>query len=257
MKPQLSKALFVALAVCATLVALPLAAQEFCPDGGEILTCPAWADINGNRHYDLLTDALITFDFSADPWLEIDSPWEATCGDHPQVEFRSSDTMYEEARFGRWILTIEGFDDSRHPNRFALRDGSGLRGTATLVDNNEDGCYDSLDARYPDGETYFQFGFEFLCTNGDGLAEYISADWANASLFGMNGSCMMAGGDPQIWFPLVNSTLVPGPTNMHSSGCFRRADTAVPTLSQWGMLLTLLALAGVGWWLLRRRHAVA
>ncbi len=131
-----------------------------------------------------------------------------------------------------------------------------MRGTATLVDTNRDDCYDRLDARHLNGDIYFLFGFEFLCTNGDGLAEYISANWADASMFGMNGSCRLAEVDPQIWFPMVNSTLVPG-SGFYSSGCLRRAEPGIPTLSEWGLLASLLTLAAAGWWLLRRRQVVA
>ena len=257
MKPQVNEVLVVALAVCAAMIALPVGAQ-FCPNGGEIPTCPAWADINGNRHYDSAIDALITFDFSANPYLDIDSPWEATCGEHPQVRFNSVlDSMYDQVQFGRWTLTIDGFDAEDHPNAFALNSATGGPvGRGTLVDENRDGCYDRLDLRRSDDSLYLLLGFEFLCTNGDGLAEYISADWAQASMFGMDGSCGMNGGDPQIWFPMLNSQIVPTSQNMYRSGCLRSAE-GIPTLSQWGLLLSLAALAVAGWWLLRRRRVIA
>jgi hypothetical protein len=79
-------------------------------------------------------------------------------------------------------------------------------------------------------------------------------------LIGMNGACAMPGGDPQIFIPMVNNQVVIGyPGFLPSPPLFisQTQGLFVPTLSEWGLFLLVLTLGVAGWWLLRRRHALA
>lgn len=258
MRSRFSGVVAVGLVVGTALVALPALAQPvFCPGGGPLSSCAAWVDMDGDRQYDD-GDELIGFEIYMGYELHIYNPWE--CGNPivlPLMQSGGTGTPFDGVMVNGYDLRITGTDGSNHPNEFTLRRGGVLRGTATLVDNDGDGCSDGLDARLPGGETYVQTEFDTLDTDGDGQGDHISANWTYASLYGMNGSCGMEGGDPQIWVPMDNGQLVPGAPNTYASGCLRRLAPNVPTLSEWGLLLLGIGLVAFGWWLLRQRRALA
>ena len=251
MRGRRSNMLVAGVAVCAAVVAVPLMAQPvFCPDGGTVQNCAAWADINGNRQYNPGTDELLPLTLSGSA-LTIGLPSAWGCGT-PVVQLSSEDTLYDQGMFGRYIGSITDFDNSGHPFAFSL---SG-EGTAALMDRDGDGCYDQIDARLASGGVYVQTGLDFLDTNGDGEPEFVSADWTYASLYGMGGDCG-PGTDAQIWLPMDNNQFVPGWANTYTSGCLRQLAPNVPTLTEWGVLLLGVGMLAFGWWLLRRRQALA
>jgi len=256
MRGRRSNMLVAGVAVCAAVVAVPLMAQPvFCPDGGTVQDCAAWADINGNRQYNPGTDVLLPLTLSGSA-LTIGLPSGWGCGT-PVVQLSSEDSLYDQGMFGRYIGSIIGYDNSNHPVAFGLLFAASPVGTAQLIDRDDDGCYDQMDARYyGSGDFYFQAGLDFLDTNGDGEPEFVSADWTYASLYGMGGDCG-PGTDAQIWIPMENSQVVPGWANTYTSGCLRQLAPNVPTLTEWGVLLLGVGMLAFGWWLLRRRQALA
>lgn len=253
-----SRGIVVAAAVVAVaLAALPALAQPvYCPDGGTVQNCAAWADINGNRQYDPGTDDLLPLTLAGNNLL-ITLPDGWSCAEDPVVALSSMDTLLDYGAWGRWGLGISEYDGSNHPTAFVLAFATNPVGSARLIDQDGDGCYDQLDARYFGSEdVYFQAGLDFLDTNGDGEPEFVSADWTYSSLYGMGGDCG-PGTDAQIWMPMQNSRVVPGWTNTYSSACLRRIAPVVPTLTEWGVLLLGIGLVAFGWWLLRARRALA
>ena len=253
MKARINTVLIAGAAVCAALAALPgVAAPLTCPGGGQLGDCSAWVDMNGNGRMDPLgTDERIVFAFSpTSNQLVITHPW---CGGQQVVaDLSSSDTLYDTASFMGLTLAITGFDGSNHPVAFSL---SGY-GTARLIDGDGDGCYDALEARDLAGAIHVRAGLVFADTDGDDDPDHVSLDWGLASFYGMNGECGLDP-DPQIWVPMQGSQIVPSYDNMYSSGCLREGAANVPTLSEWGVLLFGLTVVAFGWWLLRRRQALA
>jgi hypothetical protein len=239
--------------------------------GGQLGPCPALLDTNRNGLPEPGVDQPITFDFqAANSSVTIGNPWTTNCGGGGNVvSFSRSDpnspyfdTMSRNPNPNfMQTLRVTGRDTHGDPTQFTFSEWPSYKfGTATLVDDNEDGKYDHLRLESA-GQPYLDVSFEGVSTLNNGAAQYVTVPWAQANLMGMNGTCKLPGGDPQIFLPAVNGRIVVGFSGFQPSPPIATTllPTAapVPALSEWGALILLLGLGFGGWMALRRSRALA
>ena len=143
-------------------------------------------------------------------------------------------------------------------------------GSGQMVDENGDGVFDALQGGGT-GWVNFLLDLVFSDTTGDGWGDYVSIPWSQASALGVDKSdgCTVAGGDPQVWVPMadtngdgrpdsivldLNGDGIPDPQFLPGPIIGAAAvvvSNPIPTLSQWAMLLTTLALALAAWMQIR------
>jgi len=265
--------------VCAALVASPALATvpaSVCLDGGALGTCMPWIDNNGNGVYDTGDEAIALFLGTSS--ATITGPWGSgnvnfyDSGTSPALREASAlQGYYDTATWGNFCALISATEPlDGDPIAFQVWQGgcpglaSDLRmqspfGAMTLEDTNGDGAYEDMALWDTRGSTlaapslYLRTNLECTDNNRDGDCDHFSLPWSNSQLLGMDPD------DKQIWVPVDGPRITFNNPQLHQSPLLaaRFAEGAVPTLSQWGLLVSLLALAAAGWWVLRRKQVVA
>ena len=213
-----------------------------------------------------------------DDEVTIPNPWEG-CGpgqhnvivmDPPggpyDTAIRSHDTESQ-------LVTADQFDGARPTHFQASVDqasGPDHSGSGGVIDTDSDSIYDALEGSGSNGLD-FLLDFVYADVTGDGFGDYVSVPWAQASALsaatGDNDTCDVGtSGDPQIFVPLADTNgdgrpdsividldgdgipdpeFRPGPIMGPAVIAF--VANPVPTLSQWGMILAMAAIAAVAW----------
>lgn len=272
---------FTLLCLAATLIAAPSFGQVLKGFGP---LNPAIVDTNG-----LLTaepDGAPVVPSRSGNFLFLDNPWStspavATLCSFDPVSGKFKGICRTSPNGLVQSITITGFSPSGYPTSFQFMETGGagpVSGTGTLVDQNGDGIWDGI--ALAGGSVNVTLPFVYVDTNGDGWADYISIPWSQATLVGINpkGSVLLAGAggpNPEIWVPLSDTNGDGKPDaivlDLTGSGTpdpdlFRSPAvgpvlapptlaSSIPTLSEWGVLATVLTLMAIGLWQLRIHSA--
>lgn len=179
---------------------------------------------------------------------------------------------------GTQDVTVTGFTGLL-PTQFTMKEiGSHgtFTGVITLQDTNSDGIYDNIHATGRGGAINIDLPFVYVDSNHDGYADFISVPWGMANLAGVNFNNKVNGFTPQVWVPLADtngdgrgdtilfdldgnnapdSDVEQPPGGSFGPVAAPSSISNVPTLSEWGVLLTVLVLGAAGFWQLRNLQA--
>ena len=270
-----------AAAVCGALIALPVLAQSVppvCQDGGSLGNCAPWIDNNGNGVYDGGDQPILTMLGTSS--ADIAGPWGSgtiwfTNVKTPALLAKSAVQGYNAAQWGGFCAAVTLTNEAEDPIGFALWDNNtgpcfytvaenaraqSSLGAMNLEDTNNDGAYEELllwDTRSTALAAQTPYlRTNIICTdnNRDGDCDHYSLPWSNSQLLGMDPE------DKQIWVPKDQAEpriTFNDPMFHRTARLAARQETSIPTLSQWGLLVSLVGLAAAGWWVLRRKQVVA
>jgi hypothetical protein len=270
------------LSAVAVLLCAPMALAQVAVSGKMVgPNAPIYVETSGDGVPGTGNDIPIVPLFDGDRTLTVPNPWE-NCGPatHNVVvldqNFAAVGTPFTggtrttENQTER--IVADQFIGNR-PTHFTMTVQKGLttkQGTGQVIDENSDGIFDALQGGGT-GWVNFLLDLVFSDTTGDGWGDYVSIPWSQASALGVDKTdgCVVAGGDPQVWVPMADTNgdgrpdsivfdlngdgipdpqFLPGPV---IGAAVVVARNPIPTLSQWAMLLTTLALALAAWMQIR------
>lgn len=175
-------------------------------------TRPALVDTNGNGRPDAGDQTALPTAVDGLGNTTVVNPWSCG-GSNNQLTLGSPDpgdgtyrSVQRTTSTQSQSVNITGVDGIRATQMTMTENPSGLSGGGGFDDPNDDGISDRIVGTTPNYN--INLGMVFADTTGDGMGDYVSIPWSQASLLGVNttdGCGVVGASDPQIWIPMADT----------------------------------------------------